>query len=386
MALRIYGTPADGADDPKRQTLRAAYARHLAPSQVDRRANKTTQGYRTALGHWEAFVASQSGESTGQTDARGSITNTPAPESVPFCRPVDQIGAITDDMLNAWGVWLMASDGAQLSLGTAAKQWRHIRAILRRVGPRESGNPRGAGILDAVPAMDPLAELAVIDELGVLTDGAEDITDDQIDAIYDACDVATWPAGSPALQWKTYLVILSVMGPRVNDAATLTAANFSFDPTSPIRRSVRTYPHGWLIYLPTKTKSKKPARLIVPLPPCVAAHVSALESRRRGELFGWNDARGHAFARQWQRIVATAGLPHVERRHFRSTANIRWDRAGGDRQLGRWVLGHASRDVNDQHYMRAEPDLIEAAPLVEVPSRFNGGNPGDAPSQLFLFS
>jgi integrase len=295
-------------------------------------------------------------------------------------------------MLNAWGEWLMAESGPKLTLDTAKKQWRCVRAILRRVGPREAGNPRALGFLDRVPAMDPLEELALGDD----RDGPQDVTDEQIGRIYAACDVADWPGDASVLQWRTYLVILSVMGPRVNDAATLTRENFSFDPASPVARSVRTYEHGWLVYRPTKTARKKSAKLIVPLPPVVSAHVRALAARRGsgqagsglagggGRLFGWPDARGHRFAATWQRIVDHAGLPHIERRHMRATANLRWDRAGGDRQLGRWVLGHAARDVNDQHYMRAEPDLIAAAPQVEVPAPF-AASPGDAPTQLFLF-
>ncbi|MEO1619302.1 MAG: hypothetical protein AAFV88_25940, partial [Planctomycetota bacterium] len=357
-------------------TLRQCYESYLLPSLEGRRANKTTSAYRTALAHWERFVH----QCTRGSAERGSTVSTPALQSVHLSQPVDLVSQITDAVLNRWGVWLMSESGPKLSVDTSKKQWRCVRAILRKVGPRESRNPRALGYLDRVPAMDPLDELAIDDE----RDGPQDVTDEQLDRIYEACDVATWPGEASPLQWRTYLVLLSVMGPRVNDGARLTPREFSFDTQSPVARSSRTYEHGWLTYRPTKTKRSKPMRLIVPMPPVVCAHVKALAGIRSGRLFGWSDANGHRFAAEWARIVETAGLDHIERRHMRATANLRWDRAGGDRQLGRWVLGHASRDVNDEHYMRAEPDLIEAAPRVEVPKSFTA-SPGDAPTQLFLF-
>ena len=376
MELRVHTGDPDAPLNPAAVTLRECYEAFLLPSLDGRRAKKTTQAYRTAIGHWESFVR----QSLAPLAERGSTTSTPAPRSVPLVRPIDVVCQISDEMLNAWGEWLMADNGPKLTLDTAKKQWRCVRAILRRVGPREAGNPRALGFLERVPAMDPLDELAV----GIDRDGPQDVTDEQLGRIYQACEIADWPGDGSVLQWRTYLVILSVMGPRVNDAATLTAENFSFETKSPVSRSVRTYEHGWLIYRPTKTTRKKPAKLIVPLPPAVSVHVRALASRRKSRLFGWPDARGHKFAETWQRIAGHAGLSHIERRHMRATANLRWDRAGGDRQLGRWVLGHAARDVNDQHYMRAEPDLIDAAPRVEVPDQFSA-SPGEAPTQLFLF-
>ncbi len=355
-ALRMYD-PGDESD-PMDITLRDCFLEHLHPLIFRARARSTTTQYFTALDHWERFLEQRA--STRSTRAQT------LPQQTAATLPVSQI---SDSILNEFGVWLMADNGAQLSIDSAGKQWKKIRAILRKVGPRESGNPSALCLLPRVPAMSPLSDL--VEQLGDEdAGGPADVTDEQIGRIYDACEVAAWPSEVPQLQWRTFLVIGSVLGPRVNDCATLSADNFRLQPESPVARSVRSSDHGWLIYQPTKTKRKKRSRLIVPLPPCVRIHVDELLRRRGGNLFQWTDSKGHRFRDEWSKIVSQAGLEHVRRQHLRSTANIRWTRAGMGEDLGRWVLGHAARDVNDAHYMRAEPSLIEAAPLVQVPAQF----------------
>ena len=367
--LRVfYGEPER---DPAAITLREAFLRHLFPSLDGRRAKSTPRQYRTALSHWETFC-----------DQRASTNSTRAPDLRYQVQPVDLVSQITDAMLNDFGAWLMGPKptSPELSLASAKKQWKFIRAILRRIGPREAGNPRAVGLIDRVPVMDPLDHLDQCDD----AEGPVDLSNEQLGKIYEACDIATWPHDQPVLQWQTYLVIASVMGPRVDDTARLTADDFRFDPASPVQHSVRTYDDGWLVYVPSKTKAKKRGRLIIPLPPCVNVHVRELIRRRSGRLFSWRNSTSHRFTDQWQLIVKQAGLDHVQRRNLRSPANIRWTRAGSGNDLGRWVLGHAARDVNDAHYMRVEPELIEAAPIVEVPQQFSGPLRGST-TQHFLF-
>ena len=375
-ALKIFHGATMPADDDIK--IRDAFVKFLLPSIDGRRAKSTTSDYFTAIDHWESFCDSHH----HPDPSRASTPSTSAVELRCQVQPVDAVSQINDAMLNAFGLWLMADKPApEMTIGTAGKQWKKLRAILRRVGPREAGNPRGVGLIDVVPVMDPLTDLA--DQLDDV-EGPADVTDGQIGRIYDACEIAVWPSEFAALQWRTYIVIASVMGPRVDDAATLTAENFNFGLQSPVTRSSRSYGHGWLIYRATKQRRSKPGRLILPLPPCVNKHVGQLLKLRGGRLFSWTSSRNHSFRDQWQQIVDQAGLSHVQRKHLRSTANIRWTRAGSGDDLGRWALGHAARDVNDAHYMRHEPDLIEAAPLVEVPEQFER-RLGDSQTQTFLF-
>ncbi len=367
--------------DPADITLRVAYETYLLPSMRRTKADKTTSSYYTSLGHWEAFHRSAI-EETGE---RGSTTSTPAHAGSKKTYADPPIHQITDELLNEFGEWLMADEppSPDLSIGTADKVWKNVRAILRRVGPRESGNPKAVGILDRVPTMDPMSDLADESKLDG-GDGVADVTDEELSAIYQACEIASWPSQCAALQWRTYLVLLAVVGPRVNDAATLRDEHFRTDAKSPVRRSTRQHEHGWLVYLPTKTKSKKRTRLIVPLPLVVRSHVDALLRQRGGQLFSWRDAKGLQFAQEWQRIVDHAGLSHVQRRHLRSSANLRWSRAGVRDDLGKWVLGHAARDVNESHYTAIEQDLIDAVPRLEIPVAFHS-RLAAGPIQTFLF-
>ena len=372
--LQVFTGAQLGTND---LTLREAYNQYLAPSQIGRRAKSTTQQYNTALCHWESWIASHHPSEA----KRASTTSTRALQLPLQDPPIDSIYQITDDHLNDWGVWLMSESGPNMALSTAEKTAKFIRAIFTRIGPRGPGPAkRSVGLLDFVPAMDPLAELA---EAADDDEGPVDITDEELGRIWDACDIAVWPEPSTAaIQWRTYLVILSVLAPRVEDSATIGPEHFRFEPESPVNR-FRSYQHGWLTFTPQKTRRKK-GRLIVPLPPCVRRHVGELQRIRGGRMFAWPSSCNHTFRRQWQSIVDQAGLPHIQRRHLRSTANLRWAAAAPGDDLGRWVCGHAARDVNDKHYTRHEPALIKAAPLVEVPEQFNARLRGEA-TQPFLF-
>ncbi|WP_149496232.1 site-specific integrase [Roseiconus lacunae] len=388
MELRVIMDDHDHRQDAENEcpdlTLRQAYTTYLAPGLKSRRAKSTTSDYTNAIAHWEAFIA-----------GCASTASTRAPETVPLSVPIDAVSQIRDDHLNQFGRWLTAeispaSDPTcesakptrRMAISTAEKQWKKIRAILRRLGPREKGNNKGVGLLEFVPTMDPIAELAQADD-----DGGEpvDLTDKELARLYDACDVATWPDANASLQWRTYIVLCVCVGARVEDSATMTTGDFRLFPESPLKRSTRRCESGWLVFTPEKTRRHK-GRLIVPLAPCLRSHIDACLSSH-GQLFTWDSSLQRPFRRQWDRIVDQAGLSHVKRKHLRSTATNRWGRAGskiGDPDLGKWVLGHAARDVNERNYMQRERDLIEAAPLLEVPECFQR-SPSDRPRQPFLF-
>lgn len=384
MGLRVFMDDdhhgQDGQSNPADITVREAFTRYLLPSIGDgRRAKSTTSDYFNAIRHWEDFVRE-----------RASTSSTRAPDSHYQLTVADSVYRISDNDLNMWGLWLVAEiptcggEGSRprMSVSTAGKQWKKLRAILRRCGPRGTGNPKGEGLIEFVPSMDPLSELIGGDQDEESTTPV-DLTDAELGRLYLACDVATWPELEPQLQWRTYIVICSCLGPRVNDASILTAENFSFEAESPMPRSFRECESGWLVFQPNKTKRHK-GKLILPMPPCVRTHVQELLKLRGGRLFGWPGSTNHTFRDQWTRIVEQAGLPHVKRKHMRSTCTNRWNRAIKGLDLGDWVLGHAKSGVNAKNYQQREGDLIAASSLVSVPDEFKATLSGVA-TQPFLF-
>lgn len=359
------------ADNPPRQAmpLREAYVVYKLPELAGRRAAATLRQYNTALGHWEEFCK-----------ACASTISTRAVESPSF----DDLYTLTDELLNRFGEWLREHrpGGAGLSVDSVEKTWKILRAILRKCGPRETGNPRGLSLIDRVPVMDSVADLDGYGDDDV-SEGATDITVEQLGALYDACSAATWPTSKvpAAIQWRSWVVMATLLGMRVEQLNKAEACWFVLDAMSPSKGSNRTHEPGWLCYVPEKTKRSKRVRLIVPLPPCVRLHLDALTRHGRLRLFDFGASGSNAARLQWQEIVATAGLPHLKRCDLRDAANQIWGAI--NRDLGKWICGHAARDVNERHYTRIEPDLIAAIPQLVVPAQFERGPL--ATHQQFLF-
>ncbi len=132
-------------------------------------------------------------------------------------------------------------------------------------------------------------------------------------------------------------------------------------------------------------QATKGARLILPRPSCCRYHIDQLRAAvppRAGQtIYGWSSGAIEKRRETWKVISAQAGLPEAERKQLRPTCNVLWNRASKS-GLGRWVLGHAARDINDAAYMRAEPELIAHADSLDVPACFHAA---PRSQQLFLF-
>ncbi len=140
------------------------------------------------------------------------------------------------------------------------------------------------------------------------------------------------------------------------------------------------------MWIPEKTKRKKASRLILPLPSCCRAHLdqlrAAVPSDPSTTIYGWTSGAIDRRREQWKEIAAQAGITDAQRKHLRPTCNVLWNRASKS-GLGRWVLGHAARDVNDAAYMRAEPELIHFADQLDLPDCFHRSRAAE--QQMFLF-
>lgn len=363
------------ADNPPRERLplREAYVVYKLPELDGRRASATIRNYRTALTHWERFC-----------EVCASTISTRA-AIYPATECTDDVYMLTDELLNNFAKWLREykPGGGGLNVDSVGKTWKILRAVLRKVGPRETGNPRGMGLIPRVPVMDSIGDLEGYEDENV-SEGATDITVEQLGALYEACSAAEWPTSCTvpaAIQWRGWIVLGSLLGIRVEQLNAAEFAWFRMEASSPAKGSNRRHEPGWLSYTPEKTKRSKRVRLVVPLPPCVRLHLDALSRHGRLRLFDFGSAGSNAARQQWIDIAERAGVPHLQRCDLRDTANQIWGAV--NRDLGRWVCGHAARDVNERHYTRIEPDLIAAIPQLVVPAQFERGP--HSTHQQFLF-
>lgn len=236
---------------------------------------------------------------------------------------------------------------------TIKKQWRHLRAILRRVGPQFDKNPLGEGIIERVPYMAPPKnpQRQKIPRI---------VRHDEIDAIYQACDVATWPYASPCpppLLWRLALVVFYNCGPRTQDFFKSTRGNIDLE----TRR---------ISFVAQKTSKLQG----VPFQELVGLHFEAvyhyLPGGRSTVIFPVTKCRSSMYE-QWRKIQSAAGIKdYVEFRDLRETCNSLLNAANPGAKAGKWVLGHGGRDVNEIFYHNPSPEVLQAVENLEQPDSF----------------
>lgn len=145
-------------------------------------AARTVEAYEEALTHWE----------------RAEVT-TPASPSLRLRMPARNPDAETIDAQTL--VDLKNSMLATHAPNTVRKVLIHLRAIFNRLGPRSSRNPLGVGLLGDVP----YCPLPAKQKRRPRT-----AREDELDRLYRACEVATWPRCEvlPADWWQSLIVVL----------------------------------------------------------------------------------------------------------------------------------------------------------------------------------
>lgn len=367
--------------DDRPLSLRAAFEAYLLEELVRDRAPATKQAYLQAINRFEEFLAG--GDFAGGVSGTVSTTTHFPPQGGPEgtadgtgqpSGPDIDVRRIDDRLLAHFRGWL---DERQVSGSTIGKYWRCLRAIFRRLGPRVPGNPRGVGLLESMPYMPTPAAGVSAKRI---------VTPERLAALYRACEIATWPRHPelPAvLCWRTLLVLLFTLGMRTGDAVRLTWSSVWFEPESPDPDCLVTCPHGWIQFVPTKTARHKPAPLTLPMSAVLADHLLRLRKDRL-RVFPFGGAPAQRFYDQWTEIVAESGVqPAVQLRELRKTCNSAHNR--NKPGIGRWVLGHAARDVNERHYLRVDEDLVEAMELLGYPDVISDQLGRTLERQLSLF-
>lgn len=171
-------------------TVREAYEKYLLPD-LQSGSPRNINEYKTAIKHWETLLTNPAAEAT----ATGWDPD---------------ISLIDDELLSAFRAKLLARG---LAPRTVNKTWHNIRAVLRRCSPRTSDNPAGKGMIPFVPYFAPLK---------ASRPNPRAATPREVNALYRACEVATWPLQrrtgvAPMLIWQAALVCFWNLGPRCWD-------------------------------------------------------------------------------------------------------------------------------------------------------------------------
>ncbi|MFZ1011413.1 MAG: tyrosine-type recombinase/integrase [Candidatus Sulfotelmatobacter sp.] len=319
-ALKMF-VPGDG-DNPADYSLRRAFDVFLKPELVAvGRAAGTLEAYATGLKHWEALTK-----------------NTPVGK-IDRC----DVEAFRDGLLEA------GNSGA-----TVRKYWAHLRAILRRLAPAETRNQQGEGIISRVPWMRLPAAREKMPRIASFL---------ELNALYDACQVATWPLEKatsilPRILWRTFLVLAYNYGPRTKDLWRLTWAAVDWERESLRFQAKKT---SKLQGLPLNDATRIHLRRIQPAP-------SVLGTVERTTVF--HPTRGNAqFYREWQKINAAASLSvPMECRDLRETCASNYERIAPG--VGAWILGHAARGVTSRFYLNPTPQVIDAVQKLPQPEAF----------------
>lgn len=360
-ALKLYD---DAAPSP---TLMGVFTAHIKPELDVRGQAKTAAAYVSAISKFTEFLK------VGMITESNHAT-------------ANQTDFLTDATLVAWQAYELQNGLKPSSINTHAK---YLRAVVRRMGPREKGNPRGLGILTTVPHLAPLTtprpRVGVVDL-------------ETLDAIYVyGCPDMAWPEPvhgiSTVRLWRAWLVCAYNLAMRTRDLMGLRWESIHWEPQSLDPDSSNESPHGWIEWVPAKTKTKKPEPLVLPLHATVRAHLDAI--RHEGEyVFGRQFARAsdrklygqEGRPGEWYRLLDLASshkkIPRFEIRAIRRTANSQYNRV--DRKLGAHVLGHSPRGVNDLFYQQWERDAVELMAQLPQPKSFSKA-PGDSPRQFMMF-
>jgi integrase len=302
--------PDPTESDVPAMTLRQAFDAFYLPELEARAAPATVDRYRQTLNRWEKLTGN------------------------PPLRSIDNA---------ALARFRQATIAAGLRPTTFNSSWRDVRALLRRLGPQETRNPLGLGLLPRVPHVLMLRENLA---------QPRRVTLDEIDAMYRACERARWPRCTvpPAEWWRCALVVACNLGLRRNDLFGLRWECVTLDGDGPRLEF---------------TAGKTGKNQVLPLNDVVAAHLRAIWSDRRLVFPGGDWIRGGSkwHSHEWRRLQDLAGVRFTLHDCRRTCGSAFADVAGID--AARYVLGHVAADVTLRFYV-ALPDRIRKA-AAELP-------------------
>ena len=302
-------------ESPPRQTsgpkLAEVFESIVRPSLIGI-AQSTLAEYRRAVAKWSLYSSDPPIEEISDETCEQ------------FCWTVRENPAIRPATYNKWA--------------------RHLRGVFSRLGPRDSRNRLGKGVLSQIPIVQFLPE-----EIG----DPRPVPESDLSRIYTACDVATWPrvpAGTAPARWRAWVVLLFNCGPRRDDALGLTVENLA------------TTSRGLVLRWRAKKTGKKQT---VPVNPVVEWHLRQLPAAET--LIGFPNCHRDLY-RTWNSILAAAGISerytfHDVRRSCATAFDLISESAA------ELVLGHA-KTVTRRSYANSEEKIFAAAQALRQPEAF----------------
>jgi len=279
--------------------------------------------------------------------------------------------------------------GASNSPATVNKSLRNLARIFNVLGPRAQ-NPEGQDIIRVVPYARKLPEGKPVVRIA---------SDRELCDIIEASSCATWPSQFKDVDglwkpmpgmwrcrlWRFTTVAIRTYGINTGDLLRLTWSQIV--PGDPDVEGQRLPDRRYLAFQRQKTKSSKPAAIILPITATLAVHLDRIASPLERVVpwpFSDDMRRG-----QFEAIQREAGIKpmrfaggfvkeFLSWQDLRKTANAQINRHR--RGMGHHILGHAKRDLNEKYYDEFEEPIREALDTLPMPAAFLG-----ADTQLRLF-
>jgi integrase len=222
-----------------------------------------------------------------------------------------------------------------------------LRAILRRMGPRETRNPRGLSVIDEVPWMRPCR---------VVRGQPRRVSQDDLSRWYLGTRVMTRPrfAGPAPSFWQALIVVAFFTGLRKSDLFNLRFEDIDLE-------------CGEFNFQARKTQKAA----TFPLHPIAVEHIRRIRTGRT-HVFRCHLATGGDLSAHFRAIAEAGGVKEGFTLHDlrRSGASeIERVRSG----MARVFLQHAATDVTNVSYLNMTEELRECVEKMRVPLAFSGG-------------
>lgn len=323
-----------------RNTLREVFDQAMRPVMEDLGlASSTVDAYQTALRKWDA---------TGKGDL-----------------PVADINR--QDFQELYADLQRRGNCNRTTVRNNAKR---LLGILQFCGPARNGQgdlaAESIGILDSVVVLPAVPRFDR--KRSGPTAARKVLTDDQVRALFRACECMDWPRGRAdnhaCRTWRAFLVAGLAFGINTTACRFLEGGGFNPDRRgagvfldracpSPDAPGLR-HRWGWIV-----CRRQKTGRLcVVPMPELAHELLAPFARRRRRQLFAWGTGKG-SFQRELQALRDIAGVD-FNPKDMRSTCNQWWHRA--HRDAPPFVLAHKAPSVALGHYTSGPHLLLDCLP------------------------